>query len=226
MPKLMKPPTQGKGAETGIYDGPAPTPGLYKGKVVWMGLAKIKTGDNAGNQRLSVLVQITEGKFKGASISTGFNFGSGDGYINQFLHSLTNGSAEAKAKAESAFWDDGYLVDDEKNGVFPIVRIGKKMNPIGAPLTFKTKKRTRSDTEEEVADIDRFVSKRPDGDDSDSDESQGDSGGTPEDDFAEALAAASEEDDSSSDATEDDSTGDDTTSEDAAPVSDDPWSVE
>lgn len=223
MPKLMRPPTQGKGAESGIYDGPPPKPALYKGKLVWMGIAKIKTGDNAGGQRLSVLVQITEGKYKGASVSTGFSFGSGDGYINQFLHSLTDGSAAQKEKAESAFWDDGYLVDDEKNGVFPIVRIGKKLNPIGLPCNFVTKMRTRTDTDEEVADIARFVSKRTDdveGDDSEPDTDASDPDG---EGFAEALAEVADDDASDDDSVPagvdlDAEGGDDT-------PSDDPWSV-
>lgn len=223
MPKLMKPPTQGKDAETGIYDGDPPTPGLYQGKLVWLGIGTVKTGDNAGGQRLSVLVQITEGKFKGASVSTGFSFGAGDGYINQFLDSLTDGSKAQRDGIRTAFWDTGYLVDDEKNGVFPIVRIGKKTNPVGMPCAFVTKMRHRDDTDEDVADIAKFVVKRkPEGDD-DTDDSTDDDGA---DGFTSALEEASLDDDASEDDPEpagDD--GDDDTVAESAGATDDPWSV-
>lgn len=162
MAKLMKPPTDGfDNTDTGgnWYDGPPPPDGLYKGKVKYLALGKIASGENKGGQRISVVVEISEGKYKGAGIGTGLNLTKqGEPYVNQFLRSLTDGSEEQWRGIREAFWRTGYLVGDpDKKGRLPIERIGKKTNPIGMSLSFVTKLRTRSDTNEVTADIARFV---------------------------------------------------------------------
>lgn len=161
MAKIMKPAVDGfNDTSTGnsYYDGPPPTPGLYQGKIKQLALATIATGNNAGGQRLHLVVEITEGKFKGAGLVTSLNLTQqGSPYVNQFLRSLTDGSDEQDKAIREAFWHVGYAVGDEdQKGRLPIIKIGKKFDPIGKPTAFVTRMRTGNDGVER-ADIARFV---------------------------------------------------------------------
>lgn len=164
MAKLMKPPTDGfDNTDAGggdWYDGPPPPNGVYKGKIKYLAIGKIATGENKGGQRIAVVVEITEGKYRGAGIGTGLNLTKqGEPYVNQFLRSLTDGSEAQWKGIREAFWRTGYLVGEPDNKHrLPIERIGKKTNPIGMSLTFATKLRTRNDNGETIADIARFLS--------------------------------------------------------------------
>lgn len=145
------------------YDGPPPTPGLYQGKIKQLALATIASGPNAGGQRLHLVVEITDGKFKGAGLVTSLNLTKqGAPYVNQFLRSLTDGTDGQYNAIREAFWHVGYSVGDEdQKGRLPILKIGKKTNPIGMSTAFVTKMRTGNDGVER-ADISRFVVPNPD----------------------------------------------------------------
>lgn len=162
MPKIMKPPTDydENDTDTGgnFYDGPLPVDGLYKGKIVKLFLTKTVRGENKGQENIMVVCEITEGKYKGAGVAKFLQLTKqGSSWVNQFLHSLTDGSEEQKKAIRHAFKNIGYEVGekDSKNR-FPIVKIGKKTNPIGLTTSFVTKKRTGTD-EVERAEISRFV---------------------------------------------------------------------
>lgn len=161
MARVMKPVIDGfndTNTGGGYYDGPPPTPGLYQGKVKQLALATIATGVNAGGQRLHLVVEITEGKFKGAGLVTSLNLtAQGAPYVNRFLRSLTDGSDEQDKGIREAFWHVGYSVGDEdQKGRLPILKIGKKFDPIGKSTAFVTRMRTGNDGVER-ADIARFV---------------------------------------------------------------------
>ena len=143
---------------TDYYDGPPPTPGVYNGKIKQLALATIASGPNAGGQRLHLVVEITEGKFKGAGLVTSLNLTpQGSPYVNQFLRSLTDGSDSQYTAIREAFWRTGYTVGDaDQKGRLPIVKIGKKTNPIGMSTSFVTRMRTGNDGVER-ADIARFA---------------------------------------------------------------------
>lgn len=158
MAKVMKPPS-GYSAESmssaggDWYDGPPPQPGVYKGMV-----KKLLWQEIRGEQRIMVLCEITDGKYKGAGVTRWFQLTEqGSPWWNQFLASLTDGS-DAQAKAiRQAFAADGFAVDDpDAKGRLPIVRIGKKTNPIGKSVVFATKLRTGND-DIERAEITRFI---------------------------------------------------------------------
>lgn len=138
----IKPNIDGKGARPGFYDGPPPDPGTYRGVVKKMGLAKIANGDNAGADRIALLLEITEGKFKGAAVVHSLNVTEqGKGFVNVFLHALTDGSEKQKEAIEEWFWDLGYEVEDKEDGSFgqQFIFIGKpKFKPIGKPVAFVT----------------------------------------------------------------------------------------
>lgn len=225
MPKLMKPPIDGRGATAGegFYDGPLPKPALYKGKVSYLALGKIKSGTNSGQQKLVVMCTITEGPFKGAGVGKNLQLSEqGAGWVNQFLHSLTDGSEAQKKGIEEAFYGTGYVLADEtKNGLTPILKIGKKTNPVGVACNFVVTNRTIEEGDrkgETVADISRFVSKR-------NDEESEAAVEDPEDDFADALAAADDSDDDDSTAATDLDTSDDDDAVVGGADDGDPWSV-
>ena len=166
MPRVMKPPTDGYGnTDTGsnFYDGPPPPPGVYKGKIKQLALAKISTGENQGGDRLHLVVEISEGKYKGAGLVHSLNLTKqGEPFVNQFLRSLTDGSQEQWDAIQEAFWHVGYQVADKADAKkrLAILKIGKKTNPIGMPTSFVTRMRTIEQGEhagEERVDIARFV---------------------------------------------------------------------
>ena len=158
----IKPKFDGKGQKPqGIgYDGPPPPAGTYKGIVKKIGVGKIKNGDNAGEPRINLLFEISEGKYKGAGIFDGLNqTQQGAGYINAFLHALTDGSEKQKAAIEKAFWDTGYDLADiaDKAVGKPILKIGKNFKPEGKPIAFVTKLEPNQNGDGERARISRFV---------------------------------------------------------------------
>lgn len=239
MPKLMKPPPDWDedDVQTGdgnYYDGPRPTPGPYKGVVKIMSASKIAAGKkDAGAISFYVLCEITEGKFKGAGVSKWLQLTTqGRPWLHQFLHSLTDGSEAQMRGIRKAFKEVGYAVDppDEKKRL-PVVRIGKKTNPIGLPCNFMVRERTIKGGErdgEKVTEIGRFLVPFKD----DDDEGGSDDESSVDDILNETAgdddsSSASEDDDITDlDATEDDSSSDDdstTTADDTDP--DDPWSV-
>ena len=161
MARVMKPNVDGfNETNTGssFNDGPPPVRGVYRGKVKQLALATIASGNNAGGQRLHLVVEITEGKFQGAGLVTSLNLTQqGSPYVNQFLRSLTDGSDAQFQAIREAFWHTGYTVGDEdQKGRLPITKIGKKTNPIGLPTSFVTRMRAGNDGVER-ADITRFV---------------------------------------------------------------------
>lgn len=241
MPKLMKPPSDWDedDIQTGdgnYYDGPRPIPGPYKGVVKIMSASKIAAGKkDAGAISFYVLCEISEGKFKGAGVSKWLQLTTqGRPWLHQFLHSLTDGSEEQMRAIRKAFKEVGYAVDppDDKKRL-PVVRIGKKTNPIGLSTQFMVRERTIKGGErdgEKVTEIGRFLVPFKDDDDdggSDDDESSvddilnetaDDDSGTSDDDITDLDAT---DDDSSSDDSGDDSTDDAVADSDP----DDPWSV-
>lgn len=161
MARVLKPNVDGYDEQltgSSYYDGPPPVPGVYKGKIKQLALATIATGNNAGGQRLHLVVEITEGKYKGAGLVHSLNLTKqGAPYVNQFLRSLTDGSDSQYNAIREAFWRVGYTVGDEdQKGRLPILKIGKKTDPIGLATSFVTRMRAGNDGVER-ADIARFV---------------------------------------------------------------------
>lgn len=205
----IKPKIDGKGATTGFYTGPPPPPDTYTGVVKKMGLATIKAGDNAGQHRIALLLEIAKGPYKGAGVMHSLNITEqGKGYVNDFLHALTDGSVKQRETLESWFWDLGYDVSEQPDGNFgqQFTVIGKNFKPIGKPVTFITK--ADSYDGKPKAAIDRFVTPV--------------NGGS-EDEVAEEDSLASVADDSESVGAEDvsEEATEDFGDDDSA---DDPWS--
>lgn len=158
MAKVLKPPS-GYSADSvssgggDWYDGPPPAPGTYKGVV-----KKLLWQEIRGEQRIMVLCEISDGKYKGAGVTRWFQLTeAGSSWWNGFLASLTDGSDAQQKAIRQAFAQDGFAVDDpDAKGRLPIVRIGKKTNPIGKEVIFTTKLRTGND-DIERAEIIRFI---------------------------------------------------------------------
>lgn len=140
---LIKPEFDGTGMVSGFYDGPPPTPALYKGRVARLGLGKIESGQYAGSDKLVVVVEIEHGKFKGASIFTQLLLLKQNAWtVNQFLHAMTNGSQKQKDAIEKYFWQIGYDVEETAKSE----KLGQQFNwigspkfvPIGKPVAFVT----------------------------------------------------------------------------------------
>lgn len=163
--------------EGGFYQGDPPVPGTYKGKLKICRVGKIKkAGENQGKPRLAILVEITEGKYKGAGVWTGLNVtDQGVPYVNQWLNSLTDGSNSAKKAIQDAFWGPG--PDVVKNGdIVEVKKIGRY--PINSPegeipIIFTVKKGKDQDGSPRP-EVGRFLSKSTssdqDGDDDDDDD--------------------------------------------------------
>lgn len=160
---VIKPPFDGSEATSDRYDGPPPTPGPYNGVVKGVWLNKIKKGDNAGADQLTVSVEISHGKFKKARILHNLQVLNSTAWsLNQFLDSVTDGSDKQKTTLRQWFWRNGYDVapDDEavKNLGVPVRKIvgGKKGFVL---LDRKVSFVTKMDTYEGVAKaiVDRFV---------------------------------------------------------------------
>jgi len=141
----MKPSFDGSNAAPpaggGIYDGPPPTPGMYTGTVEKMGLAKINSGQNKGEDRIALLIRISEGKFTGAGVFHSLNLIPQSAFfINQFLHAMTDGSQQQKAAILNMFYKKGYDAEKDEDGKMgrPITVIGAKFRPIGRTVKFVT----------------------------------------------------------------------------------------
>ena len=159
--------------EDNFYDGPPPTPGTYRGKIKKMGLAKIGSGENKGGNRIALVLEITDGKFKGAGVMHSLNMTKqGAPFVNQFLEALTDGSDAQRAGIRNAFWNIGFDVDPEPTGKMgqQFLKIGKKTNPIGMSVAFVTK--MGNDLQDNPrAEVARFVLPIPkDSEDEDEDE--------------------------------------------------------
>jgi hypothetical protein len=153
----MKPPTDydPNDVQTGeYYDGPLPTPGPYKGVLKKMLLTK-----KNGEQRIMVVCEISEGKFKGAGVTKWLQLTKqGSPWVNQFLHSLTDGSEAQMRGIRKAFNEVGYEVgpmDDKKR--LPIVKIGSKTQVSGRPIAFVVKHRTNPEDNITRAEVARFI---------------------------------------------------------------------
>lgn len=126
------------------YDGPPPAPGIYRVKLRRMGVGKISSGENEGAHRLILLLEIIDGKYKGAVIYHGLNVTEqGKAYVNFFLDALTDGTDRQKEALQKMFWrsSDGWNVEDKPIGKigYQFVTIGKKFVPIGRTLNIQTK---------------------------------------------------------------------------------------
>lgn len=129
---------KGKGtAGGGNYAGPMLPKGSYPAKIKRITIGKIgenkqpgqQKGPNDGKPRLSILLEVQTAndpdrkKYHGHPIWDGLNIIEGsEGFVNGFLHALTNGSQKAKDAIESAFWDD------DKGPDYKRVRITKGKN--------------------------------------------------------------------------------------------------
>lgn len=174
----MKPKVDGLGAEIeGFgYDGPPPVPGTYHGFVKKMGLAKIATGENKGADRIALVIEIDEGKFKGAGIVHSLNMtDQGKGWVNNFLDSLTDGSERQRNGLQKLFWQKGYDVANEADGKLghQFLDIGGKFKPIGKTCMFVTVLRPDQYGEDKAA-IARFIVPRDANEDDDEDDSEDD----------------------------------------------------
>lgn len=121
------------------YEGPDLPKGSWPAKVKRMTVGKIKTAsENQGKPRISILLEVQtsdipdKAKYHGAPVWDGLNIiSSSVGFVNAFLHGLTDGSDAEKRAIESAFWDKdkGPDVKREENKagetVTHIKRIGK-----------------------------------------------------------------------------------------------------
>lgn len=103
------------------YAGPELVKGSYPAKIKRVVVGKIgenakpgsKKSANHGKPRISILLEVQtsdipdKAKYHGHPIWDGLNIiDGGQGFVNAFLHSLTNGSESQKRAIESAFWDD------------------------------------------------------------------------------------------------------------------------
>src|ERR1700751_4551415 len=116
----------GEGAAEGFkdWDGPLPPKGSYPAilKVV-----KVKQIKGKTDHRLMIMVTLNTGdEYDGCPVFGGVNLtDQGIPYVNQFLHSLTDGSNSECEKIEKAFYA-GFQVDEKKENV---TKIGtKKIN--------------------------------------------------------------------------------------------------
>lgn len=154
----IKPDFDGSTASSGRYDGPPPPAGTYRGIVKKMGLAEIKSGANAGSNRIALLLEISEGNFKGAAVMHSLNLTTQSAWaVNQFLDALTDGSDKQKTGLRNLFWQKGYEVENEADGKMgqQFMNIGGKFKPLGKPVAFVTK--MDSWEGKPKAAIDRFV---------------------------------------------------------------------
>ena len=154
----IKPNFDGSTMSSGFYDGPPAPPGTYRGIVKKMGLAEIKNGPNAGASRIALLLEISDGKFKGAAVMHSLNLTTQSAWaVNQFLDALTDGSDVQKNGLRNLFWQKGYDVENEPDGKMgqQFTSIGGKFKPLGKPVAFVTK--MDSWEGKPKAAIDRFV---------------------------------------------------------------------
>lgn len=95
------------------WSGPDLPKGSWPAKIKRMEITKIKSeGVNHNKPRIRILLEVTglkgdKAKYNGHPIWDGLNIIEGSvGFVNGFLHGLTDGSDAAKRAIESQFWDD------------------------------------------------------------------------------------------------------------------------
>jgi len=104
-----------KGGDFG-YQGPDLPKGSYPAKIKRMEVTKIVTNSvNKGKPRIRILLEVQTSHIKGkeqyhgAPVWDGLNIiddSSAKGFVNAFLHALTDGSERQKRAIESVFWDE------------------------------------------------------------------------------------------------------------------------
>lgn len=122
----------GAGAAEGReqWSGEAPPTGTYEGvlKVMSVGVIANQSSANYGKTKFSIGVEFNSKdpnyrKYNGFIAWGNLNMiDSSVPYINQFLHTLTNGSESEKTEIEKAFYGGGIVVDERKKHV---TKIGK-----------------------------------------------------------------------------------------------------
>lgn len=156
---IIKPKFDGKDEESSQYSGPPPVPGPYHGVIKKMWYAKIKSGDNAGEDQYKILVEIDQGKYKGAGIFHNIQMLKQNAWsTNQFLDSMCENEKQREVLRQW-FWQIGCDVapDADKVGQ-PVNYIGKpKFKPVGKGLSFIVKNEPGDQGTRAV--IDRFVVK-------------------------------------------------------------------
>ena len=120
----------GQGAAEGRagWSGELPPTGAYSGKLKVVSLGQIsqaaKNPANRGKPKFNVGVELTgtpDGKYDGFMAWGSLNLiDSGIPYVNQFLHSLTDGSGKSITAVEKAFYEAGPVVDDRQQHVLKI----------------------------------------------------------------------------------------------------------
>lgn len=120
----------GQGAAEGRagWSGELPPTGAYSGKLKVVSLGQIsqaaKNPANRGKPKFNVGVELTgtpDGKYDGFMAWGSLNLiDSGIPYVNQFLHSLTDGSDKSITAVEKAFYEAGPVVDDRQQHVLKI----------------------------------------------------------------------------------------------------------
>lgn len=154
----IKPAFDGSAEDSGFYQGPPPVPGTYRGIVKKMGLAEIKNGPNAGQNRIALLLEINDGKYKGAGVLHSLNLTTQSAWaVNQFLDAITDGSERQRKGLRELFWQKGFDVAPEADGKMgqQFISIGGKFKPMGKPVAFVTKMDSYEGNPK--AAVDRFV---------------------------------------------------------------------
>ena len=98
------------------YAGPDLPKGSYPAKIKRMEVVKIASNSpNKGKPRIRILLEVQTSHIKGkeqyhgAPVWDGLNIidnTSAKGFVNAFLHALTDGSERAKRTVEAVFWDE------------------------------------------------------------------------------------------------------------------------
>jgi hypothetical protein len=156
---IIKPKFDGKDEQSSQYSGPPPVPGPYHGVIKKMWFAKIKTGDNAGEDQYKILVEIDQGKYKGAGIFHNIQMLKQTAWnTNTFLDSMCENEAQSET-LRKWFWQIGCDVEPDSDKVGqPVNYIGKpKFKPVGKGLSFIVKNEPGNDGVRAI--IDRFIVK-------------------------------------------------------------------
>lgn len=183
MPKLSFGIT-GVGEEaTGGFDNSPVKPGTYKGTCKYVKVSYIKKeGPNKGKPRLNIGVQVDSGpdeKAKGRMFWGGLNVIDGQqGWVNQFLNSLTDGSPAATKTIQKVFWneDDDPKLGPDVDADGHILKVGKWKvgSPEGEiPIIFTLKKGKDQDGNPR-SEVGRFLVKKSNGSAVDEDEDEED----------------------------------------------------
>jgi len=96
------------------YDGPELPKGSWPAKVKRMEVIRIASNTvNKGKPRIRLLMEVQTANLKGkeeyhgAPVWDGLNIiEQSQGFVNAFLHALTDGSERAKRAIEAVFWDE------------------------------------------------------------------------------------------------------------------------